>query len=55
MITIKSEAENAKEGMTLGEIAAFVGEAQNVGTPDDALVRVVTGFRSQIQSLQVPR
>lgn len=54
-IVVKAQALDKRKGMTLGEVVEFVGRAMTLDLPLDALVKVATGFNSQIQVLQVPR
>ena len=49
------DAVDPKQGMTLEELADFVQTAYRLDMDPKALVHVKIGFRSQIQSLKVPR
>lgn len=51
--SVKREATNKKEGMTLDELASFVQQAMKLDIPGDSTVKVVNGFRQQIQTLEV--
>lgn len=47
------DAADKKNGMTLGELYAFCQEALHTANADPhTLVRVTTGFRSQVQSIR---
>lgn len=54
-VTITTDANDTKAGMTLDELATFVQDAMRAGVEGCDLVRVRTGFRAQITQLQVPR
>lgn len=45
------KARDQKQGMTLGEVRQWVNSLD--GAPDELFVKSVTGFRQQLQMLQV--
>lgn len=45
--------ENRKAGMTLGEVRAFVAEADRAGITDTTIVWAGVGWRGQLQQVQV--
>ena len=51
-VTITYEANDKRQGMTLGELQAFLAEAQRAGLPTTSPVKVTTGWRSQIATLK---
>lgn len=54
-VRVRATAGDRKTGMTLAELALFLKAAQLSNIPEDAPVRVGTGFRGQIQYLETPR
>jgi hypothetical protein len=52
-LSVAAKADDKKAGMTIKEVGAFVQECMRQDIADDVPVRVVAGFRSQIQSLSV--
>lgn len=51
-IKIERVAEEKKAGMTLGDVFAFAQDALNHNIDPRTPVKVVTGFRQQIQKLE---
>jgi hypothetical protein len=49
--SVKAEANDAKEGMSLGELRAAV--AAVTGMPDDSRVKVRVGYSAQVRSIEI--
>lgn len=52
MIQISAEADDPKAGMTLDELAEFVEQARQHGTPDDTRPRVRVTMRGGIRRIE---
>ncbi|ATI18781.1 hypothetical protein SEA_DAUDAU_80 [Streptomyces phage Daudau] len=50
--TFKTEAADAKGGLTLGELRKLL-DAVDENAPDDAPIRVKVGWRSQITNIEI--
>ncbi|MEV0584084.1 hypothetical protein [Nonomuraea sp. NPDC050310] len=50
--TVKADASDPKQGMTLDELAAFVQEAHRAGVPGDARIQVRVNFSGGIKKLE---
>lgn len=50
--SVKAEAVDAKQGMTLDELAAYVAECQEVDVPGDVRVRVRVNVRGGIKLVE---
>lgn len=50
---VNAEAADAKHGMTLDEMAAFVQEAMRAEVPGGTVVRSTANWRSGIKKLEV--
>lgn len=48
--SIKSEAADAKEGMTLGELQAAIAAAD--GLPPESRIKVRVGYSGQIRTIE---
>lgn len=48
---VRAAAADKSAGMTLGELSAFVIDAQHMGIPSDAKVSVRIGWKSNITLL----
>lgn len=48
--TVKAEADDAKEGMTLGQLRAAIAAVTNM--PDRARVKVRVGYSGQLRSIE---
>lgn len=51
--TVRAEAADAKHGMTLDELAAFVQEAMRAEIPGTTVVKAVATWRSSIKRAEV--
>lgn len=51
--TVKAEAADAKHGMTLDELAAFVQEAMRAEIPGTTVVRATATWRASIRRAEV--
>jgi hypothetical protein len=52
-IAVQRKATNLKDGILLGELEQFVREALDAGLSGFEIVRVTTGWRQQIRTLEV--
>lgn len=53
VVTIRHEATDRKVGLSLNDLRNFVEDAYDKGATGLERVRATTGFRSQLQALEV--
>lgn len=52
-VTVKAQAADAKQGMTLDELGAFIQQAMREGLDGRTVVRIDSTWRSSIKRAQV--
>jgi hypothetical protein len=53
MIELSRVADDKKAGMSLGDVRAFLDEADRAGLPDGSKVQAEVGFKAQLRKLKV--